>query len=67
MAGLVPFSCLRISGVRVNPNYPKNVSIDVRLHIAPLPGWGGSAGVGLMTVEHGSEAKNRTLRHLTGL
>ena len=42
-------------------NYPKNISIDVTLHIAPLPGWGGSAGVGLMTVEHGSEAKNRTL------
>ena len=35
--------------------------LDVTLHIAPLPGWGGSAGVGLMTVEHGSEAKNRTL------
>ena len=35
--------------------------LDVILNIAPLPGWGGSAGVGLMTVEHGSEAKNRTL------
>ena len=29
--------------------------LDVTLHIVPLPGWGGSAGVGLMTVEQGSE------------